>query len=106
MKKTLKFGMIKKMSLSDIIQASVAYGQKKIGISEERIRQNMPIIRQYISYWREYPDMFVEFLCGSNPENFQLYFISAAFYARRCGIEKFMLHSRVVILNHSCHSLY
>jgi hypothetical protein len=77
------------MALSDIIQASVAYGQKKIGISEERIRQNMPIIRQYISYWREYPDMFVEFLCGSNPENFQLYFY------QRCFLRAAMRHRKI-----------
>ena len=77
------------MALNDIIQASVSYGQKKIGISEERIRQNMPVIRQYIAYWREYPDMFVEFLCGSNPENFQLYFY------QRCFLRAAMRHRKI-----------
>ena len=46
---------------------------KKQGLSEERIKAQMPIIRQYVAYWREYPDMFVEFLCGSNPQNFKLF---------------------------------
>ena len=48
-------------------------------VSEERIQQCMPVLRQYIAYWREYPDMFVEFLCGDNPENFSLYFYQRVF---------------------------
>ena len=39
----------------------------------------MPIIRQYIAFWREYPDIFVEFLCGNNPENFHLFFYQRLF---------------------------
>ena len=66
------------MALADLLALSNERG-KKIGISEERIREQMPCIRQYIAYWREYPDMFVEFLCGSNPENFQLYFYQRCF---------------------------
>lgn len=67
------------MALSDILALSANRNSKKIGISEERIKENLPIIRQYISFWREYPDIFVEFLCGSNPENFQLYFYQRCF---------------------------
>ena len=51
-----------------------------MGLSEERIREQLPIIRQYIAFWREYPDMFVEFLCGeTNPENFHLFFYQRVF---------------------------
>lgn len=67
------------MALADLMELSLSKNAKKTGISEERIRAQMPIIRQYIAYWREYPDMFVEFLCGSNPENFQLYFYQRLF---------------------------
>lgn len=67
------------MALVDLMELSLSKNTKKTGISEERIRAQMPIIRQYIAYWREYPDMFVEFLCGSNPENFQLYFYQRLF---------------------------
>lgn len=67
------------MALADLMELSLSKNTKKTGISEERIRAQMPIIRQYIAYWREYPDMFVEFLCGSNPENFQLYFYQRLF---------------------------
>ena len=67
------------MALADLVELSLSKNTKKTGISEERIRAQMPIIRQYIAYWREYPDMFVEFLCGNNPENFQLYFYQRLF---------------------------
>ena len=67
------------MALADLMELSLSKITKKTGISEERIRAQIPIIRQYIAYWREYPDMFVEFLCGNNPENFQLYFYQRLF---------------------------
>lgn len=42
----------------------------KIGLSEERINTIKPALRQYIAFWREYPDLFVDFLQdGGNPEN-------------------------------------
>ena len=67
------------MALADLMELSLSQGGKKRGLSEERIREQIPIIRQYIAYWREYPDMFVEFLCGNNPENFHLYFYQRVF---------------------------
>lgn len=69
------------MALADILEySSQKEKKKKIGLSEERLRDAMPIIRQYISYWREYPDMFVEFLCGEdNPQNFSLFFYQRVF---------------------------
>ena len=67
------------MALADLMELSLSKNTKKTGISEERIRAQIPIIRQYIAYWREYPDMFVDFLCGNNPENFQLYFYQRLF---------------------------
>lgn len=66
------------MALADLLELSSARNTK-IGISEERIKAQLPVIRQYVAYWREYPDMFVEFLCGNNPENFQLYFYQRIF---------------------------
>jgi len=58
------------MALADLMELSQSKGQKKIGLSEERVRAALPVVRQYVAYWREYPDMFVEFLCGDNKENF------------------------------------
>lgn len=68
------------MALADLMELSSSMSKsKKLGISEERIREQLPIIKQYIAYWREYPDMFVEFLCGNNPENFSLFFYQRLF---------------------------
>lgn len=68
------------MALQDLMELSLSKGGKKMGLSEERIREQLPIIRQYIAFWREYPDMFVEFLCGeTNPENFHLFFYQRVF---------------------------
>ena len=49
------------MALKDLLSIST---KKKIGLSEERLEPIRPILRQYIAYWREYPDMFIDFLQG------------------------------------------
>ena len=68
------------MALQDLMALSLSKGGKKMGLSEERIREQLPVIREYIAFWREYPDMFVEFLCGeTNPENFHLFFYQRLF---------------------------
>lgn len=61
------------MALKDLMELSASKNAKKVGLSEERIAAQIPKLRQYIAFWREYPDMFVDFLCGHNPENFHLY---------------------------------
>lgn len=48
------------MALKQLLDLSE--DRKKIGISEERLEPIKPILRQYIAYWREYPDMFIDFL--------------------------------------------
>ncbi len=48
------------MALQDLLDLSTS--RKKIGISEERINAVIPIIRKYTAFWREYPDLFVDFL--------------------------------------------
>ena len=67
------------MALADLMELSKSKNTKKTGLSEERIRAQIPIIRDYVAYWREYPDKFVDFLCGSNPENFHLFFYQRVF---------------------------
>ena len=66
------------MALADLMALSSKM-TKKTGISEERIKAQISIIRQYVAFWREYPDIFVEFLCGNNPENFHLFFYQRVF---------------------------
>ena len=59
------------MALQDLLDLS--QNRKKIGLSEERIRAIIPAAREYISFWREYPDLFVDFMKG--PDNtFNLFF--------------------------------
>ena len=65
------------MSLNDLMK--ISSNSAKVDISEERIMAQIPIIRQYVAFWREYPDIFVDFLCGSNPENFHLFFYQRIF---------------------------
>lgn len=67
------------MALADLMELSLSKDTKKMGLSEERLKAAIPIGRQYIAFWREYPDIFVEFLCGSNPENFHLFFYQRVF---------------------------
>lgn len=48
------------MALQDLL--NISSNRQKIGISPERVEAIKPVLRNYIAYWREYPDMFVDFL--------------------------------------------
>ena len=48
------------MALQDLL--NISSNRQKIGISPERVEAIKPVLRHYIAYWREYPDMFVDFL--------------------------------------------
>lgn len=50
------------MALQDLLTISTVQQQKKIGLSEERVSAIIPQARDYISFWREYPDLFVDFM--------------------------------------------
>ena len=70
------------MALQDLLDLSTQ--RRKIGISEERINAVMPVIRQYVSFWREYPDLFVDFMVrGQKTEvqerEFKFYFYQRVF---------------------------
>ena len=69
------------MALQDILE--ITSSKKKIGVSEERIAAIKPYLRQYIAFWREYPDLFVDFMqTGGNPDKqltFKLYFYQRVF---------------------------
>ena len=67
------------MALKDLMSIVSTGDNKKMGLSEERVNAIIPVAREYISFWREYPDIFVEFLCGNNPNNFKLYFYQRIF---------------------------
>ncbi len=66
------------MALQDLLNLKA--NVDKIGLSEERVSACIPIARQYIAFWREYPDLFVDFLVSkNNPENFHLFYYQRVF---------------------------
>ena len=70
------------MALQDLLDISSS--RKKVGLSEERIEPIKPYLREYIAYWREYPDMFIDFLqtgeSGNIPESgLKFYFYQRVF---------------------------
>ena len=65
------------MSLQNLLDLSSARN-KKIGLSEERIRAAMSEIRKSIAFYREYPDLFVDFVKGPD-SNFKFYFYQRIF---------------------------
>ena len=55
------------MALQDLLNLS--NNKKKIGLSEERLAGIIPTMRSYVSFWREYPDLFVDFMqTGGDPD--------------------------------------
>ena len=70
------------MALVDLLGESGI--KTKIGLSEERVRATIPEMRKYVAFWREYPDLFVDFLVrGTRTEEregeFKFYFYQRVF---------------------------
>jgi hypothetical protein len=70
------------MALQDLLDLSQS--KRKIGLSEERVKAIVPIARKYIAFWREYPDLFVDFLVRGNSTEakegtFKFYFYQRVF---------------------------
>lgn len=65
------------MSLQNLLDLSSSRN-RKIGISEERIRASMSEIRNNIAFFREYPDLFIDFVKGPD-SNFKFYFYQRIF---------------------------
>ena len=72
------------MALNDLLSLS-EQKNKKIGISEERIEVIKPVLRNYFAFWREYPDLMIDFMqTGGDPEKekeltFHLFFYQRVF---------------------------
>ena len=68
------------MALQDLLNLS--QDRDKIGLSEERVRAIIPAARQYIAWWREYPDLFVDFMAGGDnrpKDSLNLFFYQRVF---------------------------
>lgn len=63
------------MALSDLLHITNRDKKKVVEIDKNKIKETLPYYQDLISYWRVYPDKFVDYLCDLNPENkFKLYF--------------------------------
>ena len=65
------------MSLQSLLDLSSSRN-RKIGLSEERIRACMPEVRRCIAFYREYPDIFIDDIKGPDC-NFKFFFYQRVF---------------------------
>lgn len=71
------------MALQDLLNLSEAKRRKKIGVSEERLAAVLSSLRQYVAFWRQYPDLFVDFMQtggdSTKETSFKLFFYQRVF---------------------------
>lgn len=66
------------MSLQSLLDLSESRNNQKQEVSEERITAILPQLRQLISFFREYPDIYIDFIKGPDC-NFEFYFYQRVF---------------------------
>lgn len=66
------------MSLQSLLDLSESRNNQKQEVSEERIAAVLPQLRQLISFFREYPDIYIDFIKGPDC-NFEFYFYQRVF---------------------------
>lgn len=66
------------MALKDLLELSSQGSNNKQGLSEERITAQLDNIRHLISFYREYPDLLVDFMKGED-STFNFYFYQRIF---------------------------
>ena len=66
------------MSLQSLINSSIEADNKKQGLSEQRLNEQLNNIRLLIAFYRQYPDLLIDFMKG--PEStFNFYFYQRIF---------------------------
>lgn len=66
------------MSLQSLLELSDSRGLKKQGLSEERLKAQLPHLRNLVSFYREYPDYLIDFMKGPD-STFNFYFYQRIF---------------------------
>ena len=62
------------MTLKELLQLSSNRQYKKQGLSEQRLIKDIDGLRDIIAYFRQYPDIFVDFIKGKDSTfNFLFY---------------------------------
>lgn len=52
--------------------------KKEIFLTEDRVKENIPVFTEYVSFWREYPDMFIDMM--KDPDSkFEFFFYQRIF---------------------------
>ena len=54
------------MNLKELLQLSSDREYKKQGLSEQRLIEDLSKLRELIAYFRQYPDIFVDFIKGKD----------------------------------------
>ena len=86
------------MALADVLNRTQK--RKKIGVSEERIKAVLPIVRKYIALWREY-QTYLWILWQAQIPLFICFFISVYFCGQLYDINICMQSIRARTLNPS-----
>lgn len=76
-KKKIEYGNSILDIKSDFIKAKK---DKEIALTEQRVMGTVSTFTKYISYWREYPDMFIDMMRGpEEPGCFKFFFYQRLF---------------------------
>ena len=66
------------MSLQNLINLSIEHENKKQGLSEERLHDQLDNLRLLIAFYRQYPDLLIDFMKGPD-STFEFYFYQRVF---------------------------
>lgn len=76
------------MSLESILELTSEHDKNNKAVTEERLKANMPQLREAIAFYREYPDIFIDDIKGPDCA-FQFY------YYQRIFLRAAMRHRKV-----------
>ena len=79
------------MALQDLLALSNPQDVKKEGVSIDRLHEIMPGARDAIAFFREYPDMLIDFWVSLAPQEVQKGSLKLYFY-QRCFLRAAMRH--------------
>ena len=73
------------MALSNLLHFITEREKAKKEISKKEVENNLEAYQHIISYWRRYPDKFIDYLCSLNPNNkFKFYLIQRIYLRIVC----------------------
>lgn len=72
----------RKQIKNSIIEANTDFmkmkREKELYLTEQRVRDNIKPFTKYVSFWREYPDMFIDMIKGEDSK-FEFFFYQRVF---------------------------